>query len=353
MKKLLIITIILSKVFTQNQNTVPGIEMIIQVTNSTSGVSRTFTATSVNGIIWDSVVPNEYFIVDNPSDYNNQYVEITGNHSGDNIGFDNTGESADQYPQLRYSNYRLSVSGSNATVLIEWQGCFLANAGTGDVTVIYDAQDNSFSLENPPSPIGEDCLQPTDPSNLELTSQNGDYVSIGWTSSNSPNVAKYNVYRKINNGNWYIASSGLSEDSWVDLDVIQGRPFEGTYFYKVKAVSADLTKESNNSTNIVSVQGRGINNKQLSNLYGNLLTYCYPNPFNSITTIQFKLIEQSHVKLTIFDILGNEVEVLSDKFFTKGMNYVKWDSKKVSSGIYFYQLKTSDIIITNKMYVLK
>jgi hypothetical protein len=74
----------------------------------------------------------------------------------------------------------------------------------------------------------------------------------------------------------------------------------------------------------------------------------YPNPFNQITSIQFFLPKESHVKLTIFNSLGKEIEVLVNHDLTPGQYHVQWIPNNNTSGIYFYRLQTSGFIDTKK-----
>jgi hypothetical protein len=69
----------------------------------------------------------------------------------------------------------------------------------------------------------------------------------------------------------------------------------------------------------------------------------YPNPFNPSTTIQFDLIEDADVRLSIYNILGEEVRILVNKRETAGHNYVQWDGRDdsgtlVGSGVYIYRI---------------
>lgn len=79
----------------------------------------------------------------------------------------------------------------------------------------------------------------------------------------------------------------------------------------------------------------------------------YPNPFNPSTTIEFEIPNISYTTLKIFNILGGELETLVNKELSPGSYKVNWDAKNLSSGIYFYQLKTNDYINTKKMLLLK
>ena len=84
----------------------------------------------------------------------------------------------------------------------------------------------------------------------------------------------------------------------------------------------------------------------------------YPNPFTRDTYIQYDLYENAHVELTMFDILGRRVKTLVDCVQAPGYRTIYWNSKDkhgttLSSGIYFYQLKSGNYSETCKMLILK
>jgi len=79
----------------------------------------------------------------------------------------------------------------------------------------------------------------------------------------------------------------------------------------------------------------------------------YPNPFNPTTTIQFNLAQKSNVKLTVYDVLGNEIATLVNDLRQAGANTVQFDGSNLSSGVYFYTLETATEVITNKMMLMK
>jgi hypothetical protein len=65
----------------------------------------------------------------------------------------------------------------------------------------------------------------------------------------------------------------------------------------------------------------------------------YPNPFNPKTTIRFALPQPGHVRLRIFNTLGQEIAVLIDESYPAGVHTVSWDASQQSSGVYFYRLE--------------
>ena len=80
----------------------------------------------------------------------------------------------------------------------------------------------------------------------------------------------------------------------------------------------------------------------------------YPNPFNASTVISFTLDSPGEVTLTVYDILGREVETLIDGTMTAGEHSLTWvaDSDQ-SSGVYFYKLKTDKETCTRQMVYIK
>jgi len=83
------------------------------------------------------------------------------------------------------------------------------------------------------------------------------------------------------------------------------------------------------------------------------LMTCYPNPFNSSTTIVFDLPSVGHVSLRVFDVLGREVAVLTDGFVEAGSHRVTFDGSGLASRIYFVRLQMNDHSENRKMMLLK
>ncbi len=79
----------------------------------------------------------------------------------------------------------------------------------------------------------------------------------------------------------------------------------------------------------------------------------YPNPFNSSTTISFKLHKPSQVRLSIYNLSGQLIEVLIDEFLDSGIRRVVWDAVRASSGMYIYTIEVDEITQVGKMLLLK
>lgn len=83
------------------------------------------------------------------------------------------------------------------------------------------------------------------------------------------------------------------------------------------------------------------------------LSQNYPNPFNPSTTIQFSVRMAGRVSLKIYDVVGREISVLVDEFMDAGSYAVTYNASGNSSGVYFYVLRSGNLIETKKMTLLK
>ena len=84
----------------------------------------------------------------------------------------------------------------------------------------------------------------------------------------------------------------------------------------------------------------------------------YPNPFNPTTTISFSLPTEQDIELIVYNIKGQKVKTLYSGFADIGEHTITWsgkdsNDKQVSSGLYFYKLKTNNNTLTRKMIMIK
>ena len=79
----------------------------------------------------------------------------------------------------------------------------------------------------------------------------------------------------------------------------------------------------------------------------------YPNPFNPTTTINYELAEQTHVKLVVFNILGEEVATLVNSNQQAGSYKARFNASNLAGGMYVYRLETPAFTKTLKMSLVK
>lgn len=115
-------------------------------------------------------------------------------------------------------------------------------------------------------------------------------------------------------------------------------PYTNTYFYEIYSTGVTPADEP------IEPMGFSLNQN-------------YPNPFNSETNISFSLDKPANVRLKIYDISGEEITTLIDDYKNAGMHNVQWDgsngSRKLSSGVYFYELSVDGNNSIKKMIHLK
>jgi hypothetical protein len=79
----------------------------------------------------------------------------------------------------------------------------------------------------------------------------------------------------------------------------------------------------------------------------------YPNPFNPSTTIRYGLPNRSHVTLTVFNTLGQQVVQLVNREMEAGFHEVRFDGVGLSSGPYFYRIQAGKYVETKKLILTK
>ncbi|MDP3149175.1 MAG: alpha-amylase family glycosyl hydrolase [Ignavibacteria bacterium] len=79
----------------------------------------------------------------------------------------------------------------------------------------------------------------------------------------------------------------------------------------------------------------------------------YPNPFNPFTNINFELPSDGLIKLSIYNLLGEEVKILANGFMDAGMHSIKFDATDMNSGVYFYKMESKGYFQIRKMVVIK
>jgi hypothetical protein len=130
-----------------------------------------------------------------------------------------------------------------------------------------------------------------------------------------------------------------------------------TYYWKLLARNDTATSEWTAIYKFTtSSVGVGVNSpEEIAESFS--LSQNYPNPFNPSTNINYTISEYSLVTIKIFDVFGREVETLVNKTQSPGKYNVRWEPSSIrgglSSGVYFYRLKTENFCETKKMLYVR
>jgi hypothetical protein len=127
-------------------------------------------------------------------------------------------------------------------------------------------------------------------------------------------------------------------------------------YYKIRAISGDGTKYSTNYSNTSFIQAtyspwKKIPNK-LTDIYEDKFSV-FPNPFNPSTTITVQIKENGPIKLAIYNVFGQQIEVFTKSYCLSGNHNFKFDGSNLSSGIYICRLQTQNLMLNTKLMLMK
>ncbi len=136
------------------------------------------------------------------------------------------------------------------------------------------------------------------------------------------------------------------------LSIFNGQNQFGNWIFRVNDnMTSDTGRAMNYCFTIYSNEIVGIGSNGLPTMYS--LEQNYPNPFNPLTSIKYSVSKSGLVNLKIYDLLGRVVEDLVNSFKNAGSYSVNFDGSNLASGVYIYQLETSNITLTKKMVLIK
>ena len=168
-------------------------------------------------------------------------------------------------------------------------------------------------------------------------------VSLKWITETELNNAGFEIQR-ISNKEWnvisFVEGYGTTTEahnySFKDENLIAGQ-----YKYRIKQIDFNGHYEY---SDIIEVE---ITPTQFK------LSQNFPNPFNPLTIINYQIPELSFVTLKVYNTIGEVVEILVNEVKQTGRYKVTFDGKKLSSGIYYYKMQSSNFIETRKMVLIK
>lgn len=185
---------------------------------------------------------------------------------------------------------------------------------------------------------------------------NNSSVILDWQTGSELNNAGFNVYRSTSLEGEYTKLNS-------ELIPANANPFEGaSYSYTDKEVVSGLTyyyKLEDLSIGGISTFHGPVSAKVSVSVPSNFaLAQNYPNPFNASTMISYDLKTDAKVSLKVYNILGQKITTLVDKYQPAGSYTVTWNGKDskgndLSTGVYFYILKAGDFSANKKMTYVK
>ncbi|MDP3986579.1 MAG: YCF48-related protein [Candidatus Veblenbacteria bacterium] len=123
---------------------------------------------------------------------------------------------------------------------------------------------------------------------------------------------------------------------------VDNSALSGIYLYRLKQVDFDGTYEYSDSFAVT--VGAPLEFSLSQN---------YPNPFNPVTVISYQIPNTTHVRLVVYDLVGQEVAILVNEELPPGSYTAEFIGQNLPSGTYFYQLQAGPFTKTNKMVLTK
>ena len=184
------------------------------------------------------------------------------------------------------------------------------------------------------------------------TNLNGSEVSsvnLTW-SDNSDNEDGWKLDRKTGAGGIWEEIADISAGTTEYLD--ETVEAETEYFYRVAGYNADTESEYSDEFNITTSPATDIeDNTNIPADY--MLLQNYPSPFNPSTNIVFTLPRESHVKLSVYNVIGEEVAYFLDGYRNSGRYEVSFHSSDLTSGIYLLKMVATSAISGNQFIDIK
>jgi hypothetical protein len=175
-------------------------------------------------------------------------------------------------------------------------------------------------------------------------------VRLAWKTRLENENAGFNILRANSKTGTFVQMNGsplpgneTGAYEFVDKEVVSGR----TYFYKLEDINLNGIRTQHEPISVTVSQPAEFS-----------LVQNYPNPFNPATRIRYQLPEAAEVRLSIFNLLGQEIKTLVQKSQPAGYYTVVWDGTDhagaaVASGIYLYRIAAGKHLQTRRMVLLK
>jgi cyclophilin family peptidyl-prolyl cis-trans isomerase len=213
-----------------------------------------------------------------------------------------------------------------------------------------DANDNPLEkIEMFISYIGENTDIPAAPNLLSPANNTQDIISTSRTLSWSsvPGALLYSVEVSVMPD----FSTLFFKKSLRTTSVsVQGLEGSTTYYWRVIANNGGYVSETSNVFNFSTKMYVGIEEVNNSPF---ILCQNIPNPFNSNTTIKYRLSIAGTITLKIFDLIGNEIAILEEGNKEQGEHEIVFDGSGLPNGIYYYQLETGNRKEMKKMAIFR
>ena len=213
-----------------------------------------------------------------------------------------------------------------------------------------DSTGTESGYSNEVNAVPADRLIPAIPQNLVVADSSSTTITIKWRKNADSDFLRYRIYRGTSaNPTTKVDSTtaGAADTTKTFTGLVNGT----RYYLRVTAVDSTGNESAySNEVNAAPNVPSGIDDllSQIPTDFS--LAQNYPNPFNPATVIRYGLPVQSHVRLEVYDILGQRVALLADEEQDARYYELTWEAGG-ASGLYFYRLEATASADGGKRYV--
>ncbi len=262
-----------------------------------------------------------------------------GNYYTEDANADGTVDGSDINPAMQEFTYSIPGSGSSLQIRI-----WMYNGGSEELAIDYIRVSGTESS----LPVKLDAF---------TASSNGNSVDLNWTTASEKDNLGFIIDRKANDGTWQqlasyqthseLAGKGTtsspSQYAFIDNTISAGADYD----YRLSEVNINGEKSEIGTTSVVAAIPSTTQ-----------LLAAYPNPFNPSTMLNYNLAKDSHVTLTVYDVLGRQIKLLSNQHQSAGQYSIQWDGTTdagiaAPSGTYLVRMQTGNTSQVQKVLFIK
>lgn len=275
--------------------------------------------------------------------------------------FDQNGSSSDLFgfsitsSQIYITKSNL-LNNFNGVLYIGAPGTMNENGKTGSIYLYQKSESEGWELN---TELIEESSEHNDHFGISVAANDYGRFYVGASRSSQNGDSKTGTVFQYEIGSFF----NETPDSEVHIiSIIESGEFDN-FGYQVAADELTLLVSSphadeesiTNSGKIFFFDYRALSNEETpdESVADYRLEQNYPNPFNPSTEINYQVKESGLVKLTVFNLLGQEVQTLVNEQKNNGAYSINFDASALSSGFYFYRLEVNDFVSVKKMMLIK
>ncbi|MHB9005258.1 MAG: T9SS type A sorting domain-containing protein, partial [Coriobacteriia bacterium] len=260
------------------------------------------------------------------------HIQVSSDSTFKNLLMDESNLTSTSYminPVINNSTYFWRVNNLNSAGTSNWSNVYSFYSASPYIKISY--------------PDGDDNIYSDSTYIIRWETNTSNSVSIELLSNNNlVTILADSIFSGTNAFVWKVPSNLKPDSSYKIIILSIGNPKLFALSDNAFAIKSEITGATG-----LKVIAKDFN-----------LSQNYPNPFNPSTVINYSIPEESNVRISVFNAIGQRITTLVNATKQSGDYQVTWDASQLASGIYFYYLKATttsgnNFFMVKKMVLLK